>query len=122
MCTPKAVDSSLDILQPGPCSRAEPRKVVREISDELKEVLTLRLSKERELILDENPGLRIFGTDFIFPDRTISLLCKEACYVTSASDLSFYGIERLDIRAQLFNIIIDVVADAPPPNKRRRKK
>ena len=122
VCTPKAIDSSLDILQPGACYRAVPRKAVREISDELREVLASKLSKERELILDENPGLRIFGRDFVYPDQTISLLCKEACYVTSPSDLSFYGIERLNIRAQLFNVITDVVADAPPPNKRRRKR
>ena len=88
VCTPKAIDSS-DILQPSPCTRAVPRKAVREISEELKEAMTSRLSKERELILDENPGLRIFGRDFIYPDQTISLLCKEACYITSPSDLSF---------------------------------
>ena len=64
---------------------------------------------------------RIFGKDFVFPDHTITLLCKEARYVTSVGDLSFYGVERLDIRTRLFNIIIDVVTDAPPPNKRRRK-
>jgi hypothetical protein len=122
VCTPKAIDCSLDILQPGTCCRAAPRKAVREISDELKEVLTSRLSTERELILEENPGLRIFGRDFIYPDPTISLLCKEARYVTSPSDLNFYGIERLNIRARLFNVITDVVADAPPPNKRRRKR
>ena len=68
MCTPKAIDSSLDILQPGACYRAVPRKAAREISDELKVALTSRLSKERELILDENPGLRIFGRGFICPD------------------------------------------------------
>ena len=53
VCTPKAIDSSLDSLQPGACYRAVPRKAVREISDELREVLASRLSKERELILDK---------------------------------------------------------------------
>ena len=102
MCTPKAIDSS-DILHPGACYRAVPRTAAREISDELKEALMSRLSKERELILDENPGSRIFGRDFVYPDRSISVLCKEACYITSPSDLSFYGIERLNIRVRLFN-------------------
>ena len=69
----------------------------------------------------EYPGLQIFGKDFIFPDSTISLLCKEAEYIQTISDLSFYGISRLDIQARLFNIIIYLVADAPP-QKRRRKK
>lgn len=53
----------------------------------------------------------------LYPDQTISLLCKEACYITSPSDLSFYGIGRLNIRKRLFNVITDVVADAPPPNE-----
>ena len=53
VCTLTAVESSLDILQPGRCSRAPPRRQIRHISDELKEVLKVRLSRERELILDE---------------------------------------------------------------------
>ena len=114
VCTP-------DILQPGPLSRAPPRKQVRHISDVLREDLKSRLSRERELILDEYPGLKMFGKGFIFPDSTISLLCKEAEYIETISDLSFYGISRLDIQARVFNIIIDLVADAPPPKRRRKK-
>ena len=121
ICTPTAIESSLDILQPGPLSRAPPRKQIRHISDELRKDLKSRLLNERELIMDEYPGLQIFGKDFIFPDSTISLLCKEAEYIQTISDLTFYGISRLDIQARLFNIIIYLVADAPP-QKRRRKK
>ena len=71
---------------------------------------------ERELILDEHPGLLEKTSFFV-----IALLCKEAEYIQTISDLSFYGISRLDIQARLFNIIIYLVADAPP-QKRRRKK
>ena len=117
VCTPIIIES-LDILQPGPCSRAPPRKPIRHISDELREVLKARLSREREIILDEKPGLWIFGRDFIYPDRTISLLCKEAEYIQTIGDLNFYSVARLDIPARLFNI--DLVSDAPP--KRQRQK
>jgi hypothetical protein len=41
------------------------------------------------------PGLGIFGREFVFPDKTISLLCKQATYVQS---VSLYGIERSDIK------------------------
>ena len=31
VCTPTAIEGSLDILQPGPCSHAPPRKQIRHI-------------------------------------------------------------------------------------------
>jgi hypothetical protein len=71
------------------------------------------------MIFDEKPGLGIFGREFVFPDKTISLLCKQATYVKSVSDVSLYGIERSDIKGRLFNVIMD---DAPPPKRRRTSK
>jgi hypothetical protein len=50
------LDAHLDILEPGPCSRAKPHRAVREISDELQAVLRTRLLKERDMIFDEKPG------------------------------------------------------------------
>ena len=118
VCTPSALDTHLDILQPGPYSRAKPHRAVREISDELHTVLRTRLLEERDAIFVEKPGLGIFGKEFVFPDKTISLLCKQASYVKSVSDVSLYGIEHPDIKGRLFNVIMDVTSDAPPPKRR----
>ena len=68
--------------------------------------------KERDAIFDEKPGLQIFGKEFVFPDSTISLLCKQVTYVRSVSNI---GIEHPDIKERLFNVITDVVSNAPPP-------
>ena len=75
-------------------------------------MLMLRL---RELILDEKTWFKNFLDRLSFL-ITPYLCCVKKHTVTSTSDLSFYGIERLDIRARLFNIIIDVT-DVPPLTK-----
>ena len=122
VCTGGKVPSSrLDVLVPTSLKRARKPKPVRNVSKELKERLTVGLLNERDKILEECPGFRMLGGNFILPDATLEDLVLKAPFVVSKEDLNDVLLLRPEYRDRFFNIMWDVVSTAPPPNKKRRK-
>ena len=86
------------------------------------QLLTEGLEKEKEKILEECPGFRMHGGNFILSGATVKDLCSKAPFIESKDDLKDIALLRPEYRDRVFNVIWDIVSSAPPPEKKQRKQ
>lgn len=123
ICTGGTVLSPrLDILVPTPQKQVRKAKPVRHITDNIKKAVREALIVERGRIVDEFPGFRMIGTEFILSDATIGELCDRASTITSKEDLNDVVLLRPEYHDRLFRVIWLIVSCAPPPKKKQRKR
>lgn len=120
--TGKVPYAHLDILKPMYIPRKERRRAIRATDDDLIESLKERLIKEREKIIEENPGYAMLGPCFVFPDHVIHKICDEATYINDVSVLNHMDCLRLEHKKRVFESAMEILSCAPPPIRRRRKK
>ena len=114
VCSPAVTLSSrLDVLQPI-VTRQKRRRVVRSVSDELKE----NLMSVREEVYKEMPSFRMVGISFFCPESTIDKLCREAKFIKTEEDLSQFGIRSV-LKDKFFNVITDSSSCAHASQRRR---
>ena len=87
----------------------------------LEQKLAAALVKEKDKILEEFPGFRMLGENFILSDAAIEQLVLKAPFVVCTQDLNDILLLRSEYRDRFFNVIWDILLTAPPPNKKRRK-
>lgn len=118
----KVPTTKLDVLVPTPLKRARKPKPVRDVNKEMEQKLTAALVKEKDKILEEFPGFRMLGGNFILSDAAIEELVLKAPFIVSKEDLNDVLLLRPEYRDRFFNVIWDILLTAPPPNKKQRKR
>ena len=122
ICSGQNVPSPrLDLLVPMPLKRPRKPKPMRHISDDMSEALTHALLHERKKFLDEFPGYRMLGSNFILSDSTIRHLCTVATTLTSVDDLSSIVSLRPELKDRIYHVMWDIISHAPAPKKKERK-
>lgn len=123
VCTGGRVPSArLDVLVPPSLKRARKSKPVRDVNKNMEQMLREGLLKENDKILEECPGLRMLGGNFIFSDAVIEELCLKAPFIESKDDLNGVLLLRPEHHERVFNVIWHIVSSAPPPPKKHRNK
>ena len=110
------------MLVPTSLKRARKPKPVRDVNKEMERKLTAALVKEKDKILEEFPGFRMLGGNFILSDAAIEELVLKAPFIVSKEDLNDVLLLRPEYRDRFFNIIQDILLTAPPPDKKQRKR
>ena len=111
----------LNLLVPTPLKRATKSRTVRFIDNSMEEALRHALIRERENFLLESPGFRMLGGSFAVPDATIRELCLKAPVITSQDELGEILSLRPEYHHRFFSVMWDVIASAPPPQRKRRR-
>ena len=119
VCTGGKVPSArLDVLVPPSLKRARKSKSVCDVNKNMEQMLREELLKENNKILEECPGFRMLGGNFIFSDAVIEELCLKAPFI----DLNGILLLRPEHHERVFNVIWHIVSSAPPPPKKHRNK
>lgn len=121
-CSPKGVPyKELDILKKGKRKRQQKAPVLREISEECSKKLKAKLLEERDNIVSESVGFQMLGHDVVCHPKTIAVLCSKAPRISTLEDIDTVSGLRPQLRKRIFNVMMNVLSDAPPPSKRHRK-
>ena len=118
----KVLSARLDVLVPPSLKRARKSKPVRDVNKNMEQMVREGLLKDKDKILEECPGFRILGGNFILSDAVIEELCLKAPFIESKSDLNGVLLLRPEHHERVFKVIWHVVSSAPPPPKKHRKK
>ena len=98
----------LDILKPKSIQRKKRLLPVRIINDDLKSALIKRLTDERTKIIDENPGYRMLGFNFVCPDSAINKISEKAVVIDSIDTLkTVTSCIRPEILIRLYSVVMD---------------
>ena len=73
----KVPSARLDLLVPPSLKCARKSKPVRDINKNMEQMLREGLLKENDEILEECPGFRMLGGNFVFSDAVIEELCSK---------------------------------------------
>ena len=121
-CNPKGVPyKELDILGKGKRKRQRKTLVLREVSEECSKKLQARLLEERDSIVSESVGFQMLGHDAVCHTKTIAILCYKALHISTLQDIDTVPSLRPQLRKKLYDVMMNVLSDAPPPSKRHRK-
>ena len=110
-----------DTLQFEACTlptRRKRRSAVREVDKELQVEVHDRLLKERDVFIEEHPQFKMVGPDFVVPVPVIDDICSNLRFITTQDGLCDRYDIRPDIKCRLFNVLMEVLRNAPSAKRR----
>lgn len=120
ICTP-LIPSALSFESDGkPTERRKRRVALREVSEYLQKETKEQLLKECEEYIKKHPYYRMIGADFVVPLAVIDNICLNLQYVDSVDNITDGFEVRPDLKDKSFNVIMEVVRNAPAQKRARR--
>lgn len=90
----------------------------KEFTEDCMANLRKGLMKAVEDFLDEHHSFKMLGRSFVCPDSVIEKICAEVRFFHSIDDFNIVGI-RPEIKNRLYNVVSNVVSNAPPCKRSR---